>query len=203
MSSVEKELRSVSPKRASRLRSLGEEIAALPLFQPKMALALGALLVVLAAGIVSWELTRSSSPEREMAEAPPAARPKAETTSSPAMDARVHTYLRRSKVLLVGLANMKTDQASSMDLSTEQRTSCDLVDEARYLAQQPLDDRSATLINDLQKIHIELSNIDGRGGVPDIELIRQGIERENLLFKVRVAETLYERANVMRTHYER
>jgi hypothetical protein len=69
------------------------------------------------------------------------------------------------------------------------------------LRQLPLDDRSVRLLSDLQKIQIELANLDASYSAPEVELIRHGIRRENLLFKVRVSETLYERASFVHTNY--
>jgi hypothetical protein len=112
------------------------------------------------------------------------------TTNEPAQ--RMNDYLKRSKVLLVGIANMKTDDGHPLDLSLERRQSRALVHEARYLRQQPMDGRSARLIGDLEKILIELANIEEHQDLPNVELIRTGIRRENLLFKIRMAETLLE-----------
>lgn len=203
ISDVEGDMRPITSKRRSLLQNILEEVAALPVFQPKVAIALGVLLVVIATGIVTWELTRSGANDHQTAEAPSVAPPARNDSTTIDVDTRVHDYLRRSKVLLVGLANLKTGAGSPLDLSTERRASRELAHEARYLTQQPLDERSARLINDLKKIQIELSNSDDQKAMPDVDLIRQGIQRKNLLFKVRVAETLYDRANVMRTHYER
>jgi hypothetical protein len=102
---------------------------------------------------------------------------------------RMNDYLTQSKVLLVGIVNMKADEGIPLDLSAEQRKSRALVHEARYLRQQPMDARSARLISDLEKILIELANMEEHQDLPDVELIRTGIRRENLLFKIRMAES--------------
>jgi hypothetical protein len=116
---------------------------------------------------------------------------------------RMSGYLRRSKTLLVGLTNMKPAPTGSVDLSTERKMSRELVQEARFLKQLPLDDRSVRLLSDLEKIQIELANLDASYNAPEVELIRHGIRRENLLFKVRVSETLYERASFVHSKYTR
>lgn len=99
---------------------------------------------------------------------------------------RIGEYFSKSKTLLVGIANMKT--GDDLDLSAERKLSRNLVHEARYLTQQQLDGRSAKLVSDLQKILVELANLEETNDVPNVELIRSGIRQENLLFKIRMAE---------------
>jgi hypothetical protein len=105
---------------------------------------------------------------------------------------RVSQYFRKSKTLLVGLANLRTDQDEPFDFSTERRVSRDLILEARYLKQQPIDPRSRELMNDLERILIELKNTEENNDLPNIEIIRGGIHQENLLFKIRMAEAMYD-----------
>lgn len=123
-------------------------------------------------------------------------------------DVRMDDYLRKSKVLLVGLANMKPADEGPIDLSVERDVSRKLVHEARYLKQQPLDPRSSRLINDLDKILIEIANMKETTDRPRVEYIRGGIHQENLLFKIRMAENFYRTARytgggVAQTDYDR
>jgi hypothetical protein len=106
------------------------------------------------------------------------------------VDARIGDYFRKMKVLLVGITHLKSDEEHPVDLSSESKVSRELLDQARYLKNQPLDIRSAKLIDDLQKILIQLANTRGEDGRPNVEIIRNGIHRENLLFKIRMAEAL-------------
>jgi hypothetical protein len=105
---------------------------------------------------------------------------------------RLHQYFRKSKVLLIGIANMKTDESDPIDLSTERKVSRELIHEARYLQNYPLDTRSIRLMGDLEKILIELANTKEQEGLPGVEILRGGIHQENLLFKIRMAESLYD-----------
>ncbi len=105
---------------------------------------------------------------------------------------RMHDYFHKSKILLVGLSNMKIDEPQEIDLAAEQKVSRDLIYEARFLKQQPLDTRSAKLIDDMNKILIEFAAMKGNGNRPHVELVRRGIYEENLLYKVRLAEKMYE-----------
>jgi len=111
----------------------------------------------------------------------------------PAVTTRLKDYLRRSKVLLVELNNMPFEEGTDVDLSLERTTSRALLHEARYLKDQPLDGRSAALISDLEKIQIALANSREREDVPGLRLIRGGIQEGNLLFKIRIAETMFTR----------
>jgi hypothetical protein len=111
---------------------------------------------------------------------------------------RMNNYLKKSRVLLVGITNMKTD-GPGMDLSAERKQSRALLHEARFLRAQALDARSAKLIGDLDRILIELANIEERDDLPDVELIRTGIRRENLLFKIRMTENLMQAGYTERT----
>ena len=117
------------------------------------------------------------------------------------LDPRMGAYFRKSKVLLVGLTNMKISENHPVDLSAEQRTSRELIHQARYLKSRPLDIRSARLINDLEKILIELANLKQENDLPNVEIIRGGIHRENLLFKIRMAESFYDSASSPKTLY--
>ena len=112
-------------------------------------------------------------------------------------DLRMDHYLRRSKVLLVGLANLKTSVDHPADISVERRASRELAEETRYLKQLPLDRQSARLLNDLDKIFIGLSNIEESRNPQEVEMIRGGIHRQNLLFKVRMAEAMYNQARIV------
>ena len=108
---------------------------------------------------------------------------------------RVGQYFRKSKMLLVGLTNMKTNEGEPLDFSAERRVSSDLIREARYLKQQPIDPRSRQVMKDLERILIKIKNIEEQHDLPDVEIIRGGIHQENLLFKIRMAEAMYDSSN--------
>ncbi len=105
---------------------------------------------------------------------------------------RMGDYFRKSRTLLVGISNMKVQRDQPLDLSVEQQLSRQLVHEAGYLKQQPLDVRSAKVVSDVERVLIELANIQKDHRPPNVELIRSGIHQENLLFKIRMAETMYD-----------
>jgi anti-sigma factor RsiW len=106
--------------------------------------------------------------------------------------ARAADYFRKSKVLLVGFSNMKTDPNQPVDISAEQQLSRQLVHEASYLKGQRLDFRSVRLVGDLDRVMTALSNAKQTCDVPTVETIQNGIHRSNLLFKIRMAESMYD-----------
>ena len=109
---------------------------------------------------------------------------------------RAAQYFQKSKVLLVGISNMKTAEGQMIDLTSEKKMSRELVHEARYLKQQPLDVRSTRLIGDLERILIELANMEEETDLPNVEMIRGGIHRENLLFKIRMAQPVFDSTRI-------
>jgi hypothetical protein len=136
------------------------------------ALAIGLLMVLLRTG------SPSSTPV-EVAEGP---------VQSYTADQRVDEIFRRSKTLLVGLDNLRPATGHPLDLSTERHISRELITETRALRNAPLNRRSAMVVRDLERILIELANTDDRAAMPDVEIIRNGMRQENILFRLRMAE---------------
>ena len=183
-SAVERKL-PPAPARTSALAALGESVSRFIQVNTGTLLAgSGALAVIALAAILLWPRGTAV----ESVQPNPVTQPVAIRLAPGAN--RVHEYLKRSKVLLVGLSNMRSDEGGPIDLSVEREQSRALVHEARYLRQQPLDMRSAKLIGDIQTLMIELANAPNAQETPDI--IRSGIRRQNILFKIRMTESLLE-----------
>jgi hypothetical protein len=173
--------------RAPSRASVWESLRSYLVFHPAPALAAGAACVVVLVGL--FFLGRMTAPVAPVQA--PALSADERPTVVPAND-RLERYLRRSKILLVGLTNMKHEPGRSIDLSAEREVSRDLIKEARYLREQDIDRRSERLIDDLNKILIELANLEDDHDLPDVEIIRGGIHQENLLFKIRMAELMHD-----------
>ncbi len=186
--SVERKLRAreADGRAANRARDFLRPVFH-PWRRPAVAALAGAMAVVLAA-VLFWRPPRPVPPPPEVAVESPAADPALATR------ARMEQYLRKSKVLLIGLSNARQDESSSVDMSAEREASRQLIHEARYLESQPIDPHAAKLIDNLKKILIELANMKDEGNLPDVEIIRGGIHQENLLFKIRMAESYYDTA---------
>lgn len=98
-------------------------------------------------------------------------------------------YFRKSKVLLIGISNISMDRGERLDISTERQAARKLFQQARYLGTQAPDERSQELIKALERILLELANMEQHADLPDVEIVRAGIHQENMLFKIRMAET--------------
>jgi hypothetical protein len=112
-------------------------------------------------------------------------------------DNRMSQYLRKSKVLLIGIANLETEEGQPVDFSVEQRASRELVREARYLKQRALDPRVDQLVDAMSRILIELANLSDEQQIPNMEIVRSGIYQENLLFRIRMAEAVYDSTHLL------
>lgn len=110
---------------------------------------------------------------------------------------RMGRYLNRSKALLVGLHNTDLDDTVPVSSAVERRLSRQLAEESRLLRRQPLDPRGSRLVDDLEKIFIGLANAGDEQWKPAVEIVRTGVEEENLLFKIRMAESAYGHARII------
>lgn len=147
----------------------------------------GGLILGILAGVYMFRPVTPPSHKEQLAEVVK------ESPVIPAMESnRMQKYFRKSKMLLVGIENMKQQHSDNVDFTVERNASRELLDEARMLKYQPVDGRSAKLMLDLEKILIELANIKSEGGLPNVEIVRGGIQQENLLFKIRMAESTYD-----------
>ncbi len=164
------------------VRRMVENVRAFMMLRPTYAYAAGASLVLL---VALFFMRQPVQEDRAMVD--DVSFPEhAIVRESPAE--RMSEYFRKSRTLLVGIANMRPGYMAARDISEEQEFSRALIQEARALKQQGLDPRAARLVNDLEKIFIELTNIEPSRHMRDVELVRSGIVQENLLFKLRMAE---------------
>ena len=102
---------------------------------------------------------------------------------------------------MVELANRKHYEGKPTDLSLERRVSRQLLNEARFLKQQPLTPYTTQLMSDIEPVLIELANSEHHSEKPTVELLREGIFQGNLLFKVRMAQIAYDSTTRMRIQY--
>lgn len=169
------------PRLLERLRGyIGESIIG-----PWRLTAIGA--AVAACVLLALMLTGRQTPVIETPQ------PRSSDTDRQAMaDERIRQFLRKSKILLVGVANSTPPGDEGFDLSFERRKSRELLAEGRSLREHQLDGMSARLIDDTERILLKLANSGTRNGMRDFEVVRDGIARENLLFRVRMAESAYD-----------
>ena len=182
---VEHEIRRSSQRRTLARLPLEELIRSFFVFHRALAGTVGGAVAVVILIFLTWQWFPPSTPAGSEQHAT------VQATADTATQ-RVSQYFRKSKALLVGVTNMKSTEGQAVDLTYERRISRELIHEARYLKQQTLDKRSTRLINDLEKIMIGLANAKESPEKPGVDLIRDGIHQENLLFKVRMAEAMYD-----------
>jgi len=99
----------------------------------------------------------------------------------------VGDYLERSQMVLVELAN--AEPKGVMDISAEQERAGDLVTETRLYRQTAArtgDARIASLLDELERVLVDLRNAPSRITPQDLETFRQRLESDGILFKIRV-----------------
>jgi anti-sigma-K factor RskA len=148
----------------------------------------GAATAVLVAAILVFVLTRQvSEPSRPVAPTPEVA-----VTRSPDTTAqRFSHFLRKSNTLLVGLTNRKVSD-DVVDLSAERDLSRQLVRESRELREDHLDPQATQLVGEMERVLIEIASRNETTDRDHFDLIRSGIRQQNLLFRVRMTESVYQ-----------
>ena len=101
--------------------------------------------------------------------------------------AAVGDYLERSQMVLVELVN--ADPKSAMDISAEQERAGDLVTETRLYRQTAArtgDTRIAGLLDELERVLVDIRNSPSQLTPGELEGFRQRMESDGILFKIRV-----------------
>lgn len=104
--------------------------------------------------------------------------------------AAVGDYLERSQVVLVELAN--ASPKDSLDITAEQERAADLVTENRLYRQtadRTGDAAVAGLLEELERALLEITHAPSRISPEELETLRQRLEAEGILFKIRVLGT--------------
>lgn len=99
----------------------------------------------------------------------------------------VGDYLERSQMVLFELVN--ANPKGSLDISAEQEKAEDLVSESRLYRQTALrtgDTAVANVLDDLHRVLLEIAHAPSRMTPGDLQQLRQRLEAEGILFKIRV-----------------
>jgi hypothetical protein len=99
----------------------------------------------------------------------------------------VGDYLERSQMVLFELVN--ANPKGSMDISAEQERAEDLVSESRLYRQTALrtgETNVANVLDDLDRVLLEIAHAPSRMSPADLQQLRQRLEAEGILFKIRV-----------------
>lgn len=108
--------------------------------------------------------------------------------TAPDVTLQVQKYLERSKVLLLGLINLEPAGDQKIDLSKERRVSRALIKQASFLKENLKEQRLKELINELEGILIEIANMEDQEDLPNVEVLRRGINRQGILLKINIYE---------------
>ena len=124
---------------------------------------------------------------------PHVANPIASPSSALSVRDRAFDYLERSRVVLIGVLNADSkDLGLTPDLIRQNgEASRVLVHEARELNRDlsdPRDERLRQLVNELEVILVQLTNLEAEQNIPGLEIIRDGVNRRGVLLKITIEE---------------
>lgn len=110
-----------------------------------------------------------------------------------AADERAMRYLKRSQVLLLGLVNYEPEQNQTYvpDLNRKKEISRELIQEAGLIKQDlntPEQRRLKELVSDLEVILVQIANLEEKNDMPQIELVKNGVDRKGILLKINLEE---------------
>jgi hypothetical protein len=99
-------------------------------------------------------------------------------------------HLDRSQIVLAELVN--APQGKTADISSERQLADDLLGENRLLRQTSLrrgDTGNAAVLDELERMLADIAHSPDEVSAGELDDLRQRIEAQNLLFKVRVVST--------------
>lgn len=113
------------------------------------------------------------------------------TAQTEALDQQTSDVLERSKILLLGVVNEDFTDASTADMARQRRVSRDLLVEVRNL-QTVLPNspnrRLLQLVQQLELVLTQIAALEAEHDLTNVELVREGIDREGLLLKINIEE---------------
>ncbi len=164
-------------------RSGGHWPAAAGWFEPRRWAAAGAIAALAIAAFLAGRMTKHASPEATAADA--------SQVRERVLIMAVGEHLGRSEMVLVELANAEPDNAKQkqVNISGEQRRAEDLLEENRLYRQTALEQGDTSLANvldELERVLLDVAHSPDQVTPAQLEAIRQRIEARGILFKVRV-----------------
>ncbi len=152
-------------------------------FEPRRWAAAGAIAALVIAAFLAGRVTKHPGPE------PVAADPT--QVRERVLIMAVGEHLGRSEMVLVELANAEPANAKQkqVNISGEQRRAEDLLEENRLYRQTALEQGDTSLANvldELERVLLDVAHSPDKVTPAQLEAIRQRIEARGILFKVRV-----------------
>jgi hypothetical protein len=133
-------------------------------------------------------LTRTAPSATPPSGQPAVASPAAESS----LAVRASRYLKRSRVLILAVINHdpRTENLFSLNLPLQQKTSEELLEEAAVLKKElrSSDRRLERLVSDLEMILLQIANLKSETDISAVEIIRSGVESQDILFKINLSE---------------
>ena len=152
-------------------------------FEPKRLGALGAVAAMLVTAFLAGRITKHDRTGNAVANR--------EQIRERVLVVAVGEHLGRSEMMLVELSNAapRDPAQKQVNISAEQRRAEDLLDENRLYrqtAQQEGDTALASVLDELERVLLDVAHSPEEVTPPQLEKIRQKIEAQGILFKVRV-----------------
>src|SRR5262249_30474122 len=109
------------------------------------------------------------------------------------MDPETKRFLDRSQVLLIGVVNLEPDADGNYpaDLSAQKKVSRDLIQQASLVKSKlkgPDKRRLNELVSDLELILLQIANMEAQNDQPEIEMVKSGVDRKGVLFKINLEQ---------------
>jgi len=166
------------------------------LFSPRLAygligFALGAIVML---GILFPYLGRKGESRSPMTiESPP---PQTESldmnTATAELSEPFIRFFQKTKAFLIAVKNLDEPKEGIKELLSDRERVLRLAAECQSLQQQALDPREQELLSELRMVLAQLSTVTAEGDTSKLDLVREEIERNNLVMKVRVHEIAHE-----------
>ena len=152
-------------------------------FEPKRLGTLAAVAVLLVVAFLAGRITKRNHPGNDVATK--------EQIRERVLVVAVGEHLGRSEMMLVELANAEPldPKQKRVDISAEQHRAEDLLEENRLYRQTALKEGDASLasvLDDLERVFLDVAHSPEEVTPAQLEKIRQKIEARGILFKVRV-----------------
>ncbi len=151
--------------------------------EPRRWAAVGTFAAVVIVAFLAGRVTKRVTPEQTAADA--------SKVRERVLVMAVGEHLGRSEMVLVELGNAEPANAKQkqVNISTERRRAEDLLEENRLYRQTAMEQGDAGLANvldELERVLLDVAHSPGEVTPAQLEMIRQRIEARGILFKVRV-----------------
>ncbi len=101
-------------------------------------------------------------------------------------------FFQKAKAFLIAVKNLDEPKEGIKELLPDRERVLRLAAECQSLQQQTLDPREQELLSELRMVLDQLSTVTAEGDASKLDLVREEIERNNLVMKVRVHEIAHE-----------